>query len=89
MTVSQIYKAWGILLTLSLATTGLTVVPTHFRTLTAGLLLALSGWKARAILAQYLELHHSPFWMRLFGTTIWMFLLIAFGLYAAGSGRMP
>lgn len=87
MSITDIYKAWGILLALSLATTVLTLASAPFAILTAVLLLALSGLKARMILARYLELHRSAFWMRLFGSMIWLFLLIAFGLYLAGSGR--
>ena len=89
MSVTEIYKAWGVLLALSLATTALTLVSAPSATVTAGLLMALSGLKARTILARYLELHRSAFWMKLFGSMIWLFLLIAFGLYLAGSGGAP
>ncbi|MEQ1717638.1 MAG: hypothetical protein ABL907_16940 [Hyphomicrobium sp.] len=87
MTVAGIYKAWVVLLVLSCATTGLTLIDAPFGLGSAGVLLALSGLKARTILARYLELHRSAFWMKLFDLVIGLFLLIAFVLYAAGSGR--
>ena len=86
MSLAEIYKAWAVLLALSLATTGLTLVSGPSASITAGLLLALSGLKARTTLSHYLELRLSAFWMRLFQLVIGLFLLIAFGLYAAGSG---
>lgn len=87
MSLTEIYRAWATLLALSLATTGLTIVNVPSATLTAGLLLALSGLKARTILARYLELNRSAFWMKLFDAIVWLFLLMAFGLYLVGSGR--
>lgn len=80
MTVSQIYKAWILLLALSLTTTSLTLAPAS--TLTCAVILLLAGMKARVILAQYLELGHSAFWMRFFTSVIALFLLVAFTLYA-------
>lgn len=86
MSVTQVYKAWIILLVLSVATTGLTLVGGPSGLVTAGVLLAIAGLKARTILGQYLELSHSTFWTKLFDLVIGLFLLIAFVLYAAGTG---
>lgn len=89
MSRGEIYRAWGLLIALSLATTGLTLVNGVGRSLQAGLLLTLAGLKARTILSRYLELRHSAFWTKLFDLVIGLFLLLAFALYMAGSGRMP
>lgn len=87
MSLAAIYRAWGLLLALSLATTILTLEGVSSGALTAGLLLVLAGLKARTILARFLELERSLFWMKLFDLVIGLFLVIAFVLYAAGSGR--
>ncbi|HMN37669.1 MAG TPA: hypothetical protein PKD49_08165 [Hyphomicrobium sp.] len=89
MSLAEIYRAWGVLLALSLTTIGLTLVDGPYRIVSGGLLLVLAGLKARTILARYLELGHSAFWMKLFGLVIWLFLLIAFAVYVIGSGRTP
>ena len=89
MSVTQVYKAWIVLLLLSLVTTGLTLIEGQSQLLMAGLLLAISGLKARTILRQYLELSHSAFWTKLFDAVIGLFLMIAFALYAAGTGVSP
>lgn len=86
MSVAQVYKAWIVLLLLSVATTGLTLIEGQSQLLMAGLLLAMAGLKARTILGQYLELAHSIFWTKLFDVVIGLFLMIAFALYAAGTG---
>lgn len=85
-----LYASWVILLTLSLATTGLTILGPSISgaAVVAGALLILSGLKARVILADYLELRHSAFWMRLFTAIIGLFLILSFVLYALGMGRM-
>jgi hypothetical protein len=87
MSAGEIYKAWALLLGLSFATTALTLVGGMPASFTAGLLLALSGLKARIILSRYLDLHHSTFWMRLFGTAIGVFLIAAFVLCESSTGR--
>ncbi len=83
------YRSWALLLLLSLATTGLTIFgpSSPSAAAVAGALLVISGLKARIILADYLELRHSAFWMRGFTAFIGVFLIIAFILYALGSGR--
>jgi hypothetical protein len=86
MSVTQVYKAWIILLVLSVATTSLTLVGGQSGLVTAGLLLVIAGLKARTILGQYLELSHSAFWTKLFNLVIGLFLIIAFVLYATGTG---
>lgn len=86
MSVTQVYKAWIILLVLSVATTGLTLFDGPSGLVTAGLVLAIAGLKARIILGQYLELSHSAFWTKLFDLVIGVFLMIAIVLYAAGTG---
>lgn len=83
MSISEVYKAWATLLALSFATVALTLVSGASATVVGGVLLTLSGLKARTILSRYLELRHSAFWMRLFDTIVGVFLLIAFILYAA------
>lgn len=89
MNHAGIFRAWGALLVLSAATTILTIVSAPSATIAAGLLLGLSGLKARIILSRYLELHRSVFWMKVFDIVIGLFLLIAFILFAAASGRVP
>jgi len=86
MSVTQVYKAWMLLLLLSVATTALTLIEGQSQLLMAGFLLAISGLKARTILRKYLELSHSAFWTKLFDLVIGLFLSIAFALYAAGTG---
>lgn len=86
MSITEIYKAWAVLLALSLATAAMTLASFSSAAVMGGALLALSGLKARTILTEYLELKHSKFWRRLFDFVIGLFLMIAFVLYAAGSG---
>lgn len=86
MSITEIYKAWAVLLALSLATAAMTLASFSSAAVMGGALLALSGLKARTILTEYLELKHSKFWRRLFDLVIGLFLMIAFVLYAAGSG---
>lgn len=84
-----IYRAWLVLMVLSLATTGLTIMGSDAlgATFAAASLLGLAGLKARVILADYLELRHSSFWMRAFALIIGLFLIAAFVIYMLGAGR--
>ena len=86
MSPTDIYKAWAILLALSFATTAMTLYDGSSPSVIAAALLALAGLKARTILARYLELQRSPFWMNAFDLVIGIFLLIAFALYLAAEG---
>lgn len=87
MSVSEIYRAWVFLLALSFVTTALTVLTGLPAPAAVGLLLMLSGIKARTIIGRYLELRSSNFWMKVFDLVIGLFLLIAFLLFVVGSAR--
>lgn len=89
MTIKPMIEAWVILVALSLATTVSTLVDASgaVRLAVGGTVLALAGLKARVILARYLHLARSAFWMRSFDLAIGLFLLIAFSLFVmAGQG---
>lgn len=83
-----IMEAWVTLTALSAATALLTVVraASEYRTGIAAAVLVLAGLKARVILARYLGLGGSRFWMRTFELAIGGFLAGAYGLYLAGRG---
>ncbi len=86
MELGEIYRAWAFLLAASIATTALTLVTRgDARLAVCGALLVLAGIKARTILSRYLELRHSAFWMRSFGTAISLFLMVVFAFYVIGS----
>lgn len=81
-------EAWGWLVALSTATTGLTLIDAsgaQGMAAAAGVLL-LAGLKARIILARYLKLGPSRFWMSALGGAIGGFLALGFAIYLAGSG---
>jgi hypothetical protein len=87
METRPLVLAWGALLALSAATALLTLAPQAVPPAAiAGIVLLLAGLKARLILAHYLALSSSSFWMGGFGLAIGLFLLIAFGLYLMASG---
>lgn len=78
--------AWLALALLGLGTTILTLwqTPAVPRAAVTGLVLVLSGLKARVILTRYLGLAASPFWTRTFDLVIALFLLAAFATYSLG-----
>ena len=72
-------RAWLCLLALSAASALLTILPLPPSALSVGILiLALS--KSRIILARYLELAHSPAWLRGFTMVLTGFAVVIFGL---------
>lgn len=89
MPARDLVEAWGALVVLSIGTVLIASVGASGDrgTLTAAGVLALAGVKARVILARYLGLAGSRFWTRTFDLVIGIFLALAFGLYAFGSGR--
>ena len=72
--------AWSALIGLSLASTGLTVFPLASNLIGGGILL-LALFKARIILARYLELENSPGWLRGFTMVLCGFSAVIFVLY--------
>lgn len=89
MPARDLVEAWGALVVLSVGTVVIALAGTAGRggTFMAAGILALVGLKARVILARYLGLAGSRFWTRAFDLAIWMFLALAFAVYAFGSGR--
>lgn len=88
MPARDLVEAWGALVAFSIGTVLIASLASGDRgTLTAAGVLALAGVKARVILARYLDLAGSRFWTRTFDLVIGIFLALAFGLYAFGSGR--
>ncbi|WP_420583463.1 cytochrome C oxidase subunit IV family protein [Ruegeria sp.] len=72
-------RAWLGLLALSLTSALLTLLDSP-RIAAAGVL-ALALVKARLILVQYLDLAHSPRWLRGFTMVLTIFSVLIFGLY--------
>lgn len=89
MPARDLIEAWAALVVLSLGTVLIASSDGAGRTgaVTAGCVLALAGLKARVILARYLGLAGSRFWMRAFELAIGLFLGLGFALYLFGSGR--
>lgn len=85
MPAHDLVRAWLVLVALSTGTVLLAAIPGLNATYTVVGVLVLAGLKARVILSRYLGLAGSRFWMRAFGSVIWMFLLVSFGLYMFGS----
>ena len=85
----DLVKAWGALVALSLGTVGIASVGASDDRgiLAAAAVLALAGIKAHVILTRYLGLSASRFWALTFDLALGIFLTVAFGLYAFGSGR--
>lgn len=75
-------RAWIILILLSVTTTLLAERADQMGLLLAGVVLLLSGLKARIILLDYLELRHAPSFRAGFVGFLIAFGVIAFGLYA-------
>ena len=72
-------RAWLGLLALSLTSALLTLL--HSPQIAAAGVLVLALIKTRLILAQYLDLAHSPNWLRGFTMVLTIFSLLIFGLY--------
>ncbi len=88
MPSNALVRAWMLLVGLSLATTALTLIEADGPlglTVAAGVL-ALAGLKARIILARYLSLAGSRFWMASFSGAIGGFLVLAFVVHIIGRG---
>lgn len=81
-----LFQFWGLLVVLSAATTGLTMVHAqgHLKQLITAAVLALAGVKARIILARYLGLAASRFWTRVFDVVLGVFLALALVIYLVG-----
>lgn len=84
----DLVKAWGALVVLSIGTVAIALVGASGErgVLAAAAVLALAGIKAHVILTRYLGLSGSRFWTLTFDLAIGIFLAVAFGLYAFGSG---
>lgn len=82
-----IVTAWIALLLLSLVTTGIASagdLASNSRHATAAAVLLLAGIKSRIILARYLEVEASLFWMRTFDLLVFSFLTLAFAIFVIG-----
>lgn len=73
-------QAWVALLGLSLGSAVLTMMPVPPTAMGGGILL-LALFKARVILARYLDLAHIPGWLRGFTMVLTGFAVVIFGLY--------
>ncbi|AHB48257.1 nitric oxide reductase F protein [Hyphomicrobium nitrativorans NL23] len=87
MPTRELVHAWLALLLLSYGTVLIASNGTQGSAWMAGGVLVLAGLKARVILARYLGLSASRFWMRVFDLVIGIFLAAAYALYLFGSGR--
>ncbi len=76
----RLTRAWVGLIALSLASALLTLVPVGPRLVGSGILL-LALFKARIILARYLDLERSPAWLRGFTMVLSSFTALIFALY--------
>lgn len=88
MSAIALVRSWTALVVLSVATTVLTLIEadgTLGVAIAAGVLF-LAGLKARIILARYLSLSQSRFWLRAFTSAVAAFLAIALVIYLIGSG---
>lgn len=87
MPARPLTEAWLALVGLSAATTLMTLAaPSDSgRLLVAAGVLGLAGLKARVILARYLGLQNSRFWMRAFDLTIGVFLALGLAVYMLGT----
>lgn len=77
----RIVQAWIWLTGLSLGTTALSMLAGRSAVWVGLLFLILSGWKARIILADYLELSKTRVWRNGFNAFVTVFLIAAAGLY--------
>lgn len=87
MPARDLVQAWAMLVILSFGTVLIASTGATGSIWFAGAVLVLAGLKARVILARYLGLAGSRFWMRTFEVAIGLFLALAFGLYLFGTGR--
>lgn len=78
--LNHLARAWFGLLTLSVASAVLTLLPIPTALLGDGILM-LALLKCRIILARYLDLSASPAWLRGFMMIFVVFVLVIFGLY--------
>lgn len=76
----RLARAWASLIGLSLVSAILTLVPGYPKLIGGGILL-LSLFKARIILARYLELENSPTLLRGFTIVLSGFAALIFALY--------
>ncbi|WP_170367416.1 cytochrome C oxidase subunit IV family protein [Ruegeria arenilitoris] len=76
----RLTRAWAGLIALSLASALLTLMPVGSRPVGGGILL-LALFKARVILARYLDLERSPAWLRGFTLVLSTFAALIFALY--------
>lgn len=76
----RLTRAWVGLIALSLASALLTLVPV-WPGLVGGGILLLALFKARIILARYLDLERSPPWLRGFTLVLSSFAALIFALY--------
>lgn len=73
-------RTWGLLVGLSLLAALATQIPMA-RWMAAAAILMLALFKARIILARYLDLHRAPGWLTGATTVFAIWTLLAFGLY--------
>lgn len=87
MPARDLIEAWVGLIVLSFGTVLIASTEASGRggTLAAAGVLVLAGLKARVILARYLGLSGSRFWLRAFDLAVGLFLALSFALYAFGS----
>lgn len=78
----RLRTAWITLIALSLAAAGLTL-PGLPPALTGALILLLTLFKARVILADYLDLRPAPDWLRGFMLALGTLVILLFGLSLA------
>lgn len=88
MHADALVRGWLLLVALSVMTTALTVTETHgsARIAAAAGVLVLAGFKARLILARYLGLARSRFWMGTFDLALGGLIALAFVIYLIGTG---
>ncbi|MEX0350814.1 MAG: cytochrome C oxidase subunit IV family protein [Paracoccaceae bacterium] len=77
---ASLTQAWLALLGLSLGSAVLTMISMPPKVM-GGCILLFALTKARVILARYLDLIHSPEWLRGFTTVLSGFSVLVFGLY--------
>jgi hypothetical protein len=87
MTRDLLFRAWAVLIGLSLGSTLISLWhwPPAFSAGAGTLILTFAWLKARLILGRYLRLDAAPFWRRGFGISLGLFCLLLLGLYLAPS----
>lgn len=73
-------RAWGLLVGLSLLA-ALATIAAMPRWMAAAVILTLAFWKARIILARYLDLRRAPVWLAGATMALAIWTLLAFALY--------